>query len=76
MSSTPSNSGSVGSCTATVTVEDGISPVSECQDITVYLDDLGEVCVTPQEIDGGSTDNCGITLQEIGMDNSFKSKNS
>ena len=46
--------GNESTCETTITVEDNTSPISECQDITVYLDDLGEACVTPQEIDGGS----------------------
>ncbi|WP_422106260.1 BspA family leucine-rich repeat surface protein [Winogradskyella sp.] len=34
------------------------SPV--CQEITVYLDENGQYTIQPVEIDGGSTDNCGI----------------
>ncbi|WP_422106258.1 BspA family leucine-rich repeat surface protein [Winogradskyella sp.] len=34
------------------------SPV--CQEITVYLDETGQYTIQPEEIDGGSTDNCGI----------------
>lgn len=57
--------GNVSSCDATVTVEDTVSPTAICQDITVQLDSNGVVVVTSVEIDGGSTDNCGIASLEI-----------
>ena len=53
-------SGNSGTCTAVVTVEDNIAPNAVCEDITVYLDNSGLVFVQASDIDGGSTDNCGI----------------
>ena len=47
----------------TVTVIDKIAPNAICQDITVELSaavNAGAVSITPEQIDNGSTDNCGI----------------
>ncbi|NRB36827.1 MAG: HYR domain-containing protein, partial [Rhodobacteraceae bacterium] len=54
-------SGNTSSCSFTVTVTDEESPVAVCQDITVNLDGTGTVTITPSDVDGGSTDNCGVT---------------
>ncbi|WP_188407185.1 beta strand repeat-containing protein, partial [Psychroflexus salis] len=45
---------------ATVTVEDNILPVALTQDITVELDVNGEATITADQVDNGSTDNCGV----------------
>ena len=55
-------SGNVGTCATTVTVEDNILPVAVCQDITIELDYNGNATMTAADIDGGSSDNCAITL--------------
>jgi hypothetical protein len=47
---------------ATVTVQDNIAPVALCQNISVYLDQNGTALVTPEQVDNGSSDACGITL--------------
>ena len=39
---------------------DSTPPTAVCQDITVQLDANGTVSITAADIDGGSTDNCGI----------------
>ncbi|PLW91774.1 MAG: hypothetical protein C0592_14120, partial [Marinilabiliales bacterium] len=49
-----------GTCVAVITVLDTISPTAVCQNITVYLDGSGNATITAADIDGGSTDNCGI----------------
>ncbi|MFT5823050.1 MAG: gliding motility-associated-like protein, partial [Crocinitomix sp.] len=55
--------GNIDSCIAVVTVLDTISPAPICQDITVFLDGLGNITFTAADIDGGSSDNCtSITL--------------
>ncbi len=53
-------SGNADTCQATVTVQDNIPPVANCEDITVYLDQAGIALVNANDIDGGSTDNCGV----------------
>ncbi|CAN0507096.1 unnamed protein product, partial [Discosporangium mesarthrocarpum] len=59
----------MGSCTAKVTVVDNSLPQAVCQDITVQLPASGPggalIAITPQQLDGGSTDNCGITTYSI-----------
>ncbi len=54
------NSGNSDNCPATVTVEDNVDPLAVCQDITAYLDAGGSASITGADIDGGSTDACGI----------------
>ncbi|SHF82336.1 Por secretion system C-terminal sorting domain-containing protein [Mariniphaga anaerophila] len=53
-------------CVATVTVLDTVPPVPVCENKTIFLDANGEAYLTPEDIDGGSTDNCGI--QAIWLD--------
>jgi len=53
--------GNVGSCNASVTVIDTISPVAICQDIVVQLNASGEATIDASEVDNGSSDACGIT---------------
>ncbi|MCO6492977.1 MAG: T9SS type A sorting domain-containing protein, partial [Phaeodactylibacter sp.] len=53
-------SGNASMCTATVTVEDNVAPTALCQDITVQLDAGGLATLTAGEVDGGSSDACGI----------------
>jgi hypothetical protein len=55
-------SGNNNTCTSTVTVLDTISPTAVCQDITVYLDGTGSATIVAADIDGGSSDNCGVAL--------------
>ncbi len=53
------------SATAIVTVVDTMAPQVACQDITLILDENGQVSITPQDIDAASTDNCGIISYSI-----------
>jgi hypothetical protein len=56
--------GHSSTCTAIVTVQDVTPPIALCHDITVMLDENGQVTITAAQIDNGSSDNCGdITLQ-------------
>lgn len=52
--------GQTDTCVATVTVHDEELPVPACKDLTVQLDGSGSASITPQDVDDGSTDNCGI----------------
>ena len=58
-------SGNDASCTATVTVEDTVPPVAVCQDITVQLDPAGNAMITAGDVDGGSSDACGIASLSV-----------
>ncbi len=57
--------GNVSTQTANVLVQDNIPPVIVALDITLELDENGSVNLTPDMIDGGSTDNCTVTLFTI-----------
>ncbi len=55
-------------CVANLTVADTLPPTAICQNITVYLDDTGIATITPDMIDNGSFDNCGIETYQITPD--------
>jgi len=55
--------GNAGSCTATVTIRDSIAPVPACAPHTVYLDAFGAASVTVDDLDAGTSDNCGLPAQ-------------
>ncbi|WP_282161715.1 FG-GAP-like repeat-containing protein [Ulvibacterium marinum] len=52
--------GNTSTQTQTVIVEDTIPPIAVAHDITVELDENGQATITTEDIDNGSTDNCGI----------------
>ena len=54
--------GNMSTCVAVVTVSDTTSPTAVCQNITVFLDGSGNATITAADLDGGSSDNCGGTL--------------
>ncbi|MDY8138019.1 T9SS type A sorting domain-containing protein [Aquimarina sp. 2201CG5-10] len=47
---------------------DTTNPTAICQNITIQLDSTGNVSMTPQDIDNGSTDNGTIVSWEIDID--------
>lgn len=57
--------GNSSSCTATVTVLDNINPTAVCQNITVSLNASGVATITPIQVDGGSSDFCGIASRSV-----------
>jgi len=59
------SSGNMATCMGTVSVRDTTSPNALCQDITVYLDSLGNVTLDSNALDAGSSDNCGIASFSI-----------
>jgi uncharacterized protein YrzB (UPF0473 family) len=60
--------GNVSTCVAVVTVEDVTPPVVVCMDITVQLDATGTVSIIGSDVDGGSTDTCGIASYDLDID--------
>ena len=60
--------GNLSTCTFTVTVIDDDAPNAVCQNITVQLDDMGSVTITADQINFGSSDNCGVDTLEIDID--------
>ncbi|MDC8004521.1 HYR domain-containing protein [Aureisphaera galaxeae] len=57
--------GNSSTCTATVTVEDNVAPDAVCMDIDLFLDATGNASITPADVDGGSSDACGIVSLAI-----------
>ncbi len=57
--------GNYDECNTTVTVVDSISPVVNCQDITIQLDETGKATISADDIDNGSTDNCAIATKVL-----------
>lgn len=57
--------GVIDSCTSNVTVEDKLAPYAVV-DVDIEIDiSNGPVTITPEMIDEGSSDNCGIASMEI-----------
>jgi predicted extracellular nuclease len=52
--------GHISVCTFTITVVDAEPANAVCNDITIQLDTNGFASINDTDIDGGSTDNCGI----------------
>ncbi|MAZ72967.1 MAG: hypothetical protein CMC70_07445 [Flavobacteriaceae bacterium] len=48
------------SCNFNVIVEDTTPPVTSCLNITIELDAMGMASITTGNIDGGTSDNCGV----------------
>jgi hypothetical protein len=54
--------GNIATCDATVTVFDTLAPNAVCMDLTLTLDGNGQATMLTSDIDGGSGDNCVISL--------------
>ncbi|WP_188502561.1 HYR domain-containing protein, partial [Pontibacter amylolyticus] len=52
--------GNAASATATVTIVENIAPVAVTRNIAVALDAEGKAAITADQINNGSSDNCGI----------------
>lgn len=50
----------IGTCTATVTVQDMVPPTAKCKNVLLSLDGNGDGSITAAQVDNGSTDACGI----------------
>ena len=61
-------SGNVSAASFNVTVVDSEAPAVACQDISVQLDANGSASISAQDLDDGSSDNCGIA--ELTIDRS------
>ncbi|MCB0553993.1 MAG: hypothetical protein KDD02_10610, partial [Phaeodactylibacter sp.] len=60
--------GNSSTCTATITVEDKVAPVALCQDLTIQLDAGGQASITPQDVDNGSSDACGVASLSLSQE--------
>jgi hypothetical protein len=54
--------GNSSTCTSNVTVQDNTNPTAVCvtETITASLDENGMASITDEQIENGSTDNCGV----------------
>lgn len=52
--------GNSSTCSTLVTVQDQVSPMAICQNVTIQLDANGQASTTAGEIDDNSSDACGI----------------
>jgi gliding motility-associated-like protein len=61
------NYGNTSTCITTVTVVDTIVPIASCRPVpfTLQLDSFGVGCVTPFDIDNGSSDLCSLDTMLI-----------
>ncbi|MFK7969724.1 MAG: HYR domain-containing protein [Bacteroidia bacterium] len=60
---------STNTCTGSVTVVDNRAPITNCNNITVYLDQFCAASIVPSDIDMGlSYDNCSIVSQSLSKD--------
>ncbi|HPG08302.1 MAG TPA: HYR domain-containing protein [Saprospiraceae bacterium] len=55
------DAGNSASCMSVVTVVDNQAPQAHCKDVTAYLDANGQVSINADQVNNGSTDNCGVT---------------
>jgi hypothetical protein len=62
--------GNSSTCSASVTVEDNVAPVANCQNVTINLASSGSQTVAASSIDNGSSDACGIATTTLNP-NSF-----
>ena len=62
-------SGNSSSATAIVTLIDVIPPVAVAQNITVYLDFIGNATVLPSAVNNGSSDNSGVVNLSLSQTN-------
>ncbi|MFN9581390.1 MAG: hypothetical protein ACK566_01795, partial [Bacteroidota bacterium] len=67
-------SGNFSSAPATVTVLDTLKPNTVTRNITVYVNALGTVNITPTQVNNGSTDNCAIDSMRV-VPNTFTCSN-
>jgi len=60
--------GNTDFCTTVVTIIDNTNPLASCIDITVQLDGSGSITILPMDVDGGSSDACGIDTYALDID--------
>lgn len=63
------NNGNINSNQTTVTISDLTAPIAQGQNLTVYLNNNGEAQINANQINNGSTDNCGIANLSLSTEN-------
>ena len=59
------NDGTSHSCNFNITVTDQVAPIARCKNITIALNSFGNATITADQINNGSTDNCGIKIYQL-----------
>lgn len=62
-------SGNSNTCNSTITVVDALNPTILTQNLNVYLNALGQATITVDDLDNGTSDNCGIDTMFISNSN-------
>jgi hypothetical protein len=62
------DAGNENSCSFDVEVVDNDAPNAVCQPVTVYLDGTCSASIIPADVDGGSTDNCGVASLSVSQE--------
>ncbi|GAB5417528.1 MAG: hypothetical protein Crog4KO_08000 [Crocinitomicaceae bacterium] len=57
--------GNQETCQSLVPILDSIQPITLAQNLDVYLDANGSASISVQDVDNGSSDNCGISNQTL-----------
>ncbi|MBN8679503.1 MAG: HYR domain-containing protein [Chitinophagales bacterium] len=57
--------GNTATCTALVTVRDNSAPVANCANPTIFLNLLGQATLNINQVDNGSSDNCGLAGRSL-----------
>lgn len=53
------------SCSASVTTQDNTAPDAQCKNVTLQLDDTGNVSISPEDVDNNSSAACGIASMTL-----------
>ncbi len=59
--------GNSSTCSSNVTVIDDVELVAVCKDVTLFLDETGHATLSPEDVDGGSGDNCENTSLAVNI---------
>jgi len=55
-------------CTIDIVITDNEAAIAVCQAATIAIDEFGDASLLPSDIDGGSSDNCGVFTLSIDID--------
>lgn len=61
--------GNQNTCSFDLTVEDTTPPVATCQNISLFLPSSGQISLSPNQINNGSSDNCSINQMSLDISN-------
>ena len=62
------NNGNVSECAVTISVIDVTSPAMSCNNVTVLMNEFGNAFITPELINGGIFDACGLLTMYLDND--------